>query len=993
MLFRPLISSFLLFSCILFYMNSVPTSGFTNETDMQTLLAIRNAIHEDPLRVFSSWNNSIHFCKWQGVTCSHRHHQRVIALNLSSLELVGSLSPHIGNLSFLRLMNLTYNNLHGVIPQEVGCLFRIRSIYLGHNSFEGEIPINVTHCSDLRAINLIQNNLTGKIPAQLGSLPKLQGLTLSQNFFFGTIPAALGNLSALHSLFMSTNNLQGQIPIEIGMLSNLEVLQLSKNKLNGTFPLALYNISTIHVIALVSNQLHGTLPSNLGLGLSKLERIFMGYNQLSGTIPASLVNASGFIDIDLAENAFTGGIPQNLGELQQLELLNFGGNLLGAKKTDDWHFLTSLTNCTNLRLLILYRNQLGGVLPTLIANISTKLIGLRLQQNYISGSIPLAIGNLVNLNVLSLFQNQLTGSIPDSIGKLIMMQQLYLLNNKLSGKIPASFGNMSQLGNLILNDNRLEGNIPASLGLSVAQNFLTGPLPSQMGSKKNIGQFDVSRNQLSGNIPSTLGDCLVLEFLIMEGNHFEGTIPPSFKQLRGLQVLDLSDNNLSGKIPSFLSKFSSIQYLNLSYNMFEGEVPSEGVFKNISAFSIVGNNRLCGGNKALQLPVCPTKISNKRGKHFSNRVLIIAISVPVCIILLLACICATLYWNRRRKRKTPPTLSLGNQYPNISYAEILQATEGFSSRNLIGEGSYGSVYKGILNCETIRAIAVKVLNLQVRGASKSFLAECEALRNIRHRNLVKIITACSSIDFKGNEFKALVFEFISNGSLESWLHSSSLNQDSRNLNLVQRLNIAVDVASALDYLHNHCETPIIHCDLKPSNVLLDDDLSARVSDFGLARICPTKTGASTHTRNSTSSRIRGTIGYIAPEYATGGEASIKGDVYSYGILLLEMFTGKRPTDNMFTNNFNLHNHAKMASTDRAMEIVDPLMILEGQNESGKTSGSIRGSVARTVKCLGSILQIGVTCSADLPSERMNISDALMELQVIRDVYLQKREMK
>ncbi|GMQ04155.1 hypothetical protein CsSME_00049673 [Camellia sinensis var. sinensis] len=132
---------------------------------------------------------------------------------------------------------------------------------------------------------------------------------------------------------------------------------------------------------------------------------------------------------------------------------------------------------------------------------------------------------------------------------------------------------------------------------------------------------------------------------------------------------------------------------------------------------------------------------------------------------------------------------------------------------------------------------------------------------------------------------------------------------------------------------------------------------------------------------------------MAPEYAVGGEASIKGDVYSYGIVLLEMFTGKRPTDNMFTDNFNLHNHVKMAAAEQVMEIVDPSLISEGPNESNRTSGSSRGDIVGTVKCLGCILQIGVMCSVDLASERINISDALMELQVIRDVYLGKREMK
>ncbi|CAL5441247.1 unnamed protein product [Camellia sinensis] len=729
-----------------------------------------------------------------------RHHQRVSALNLSSLTL-----------------------------SAVGRLFRIQSLYLGNNSFKGEFPVNVTYCSDLRVINLIKNNLSGKVPIQLGSLPKLEYLDLAQNRFIGTIPPALGNLSALRWLYMSTNNLQGQIPIEIGKLSNLEHLQLSINKLSGPTPSTLYNISTIHFIALASNQFHGSLPPNLGLVFPKLETILVGANWFSGTIPGSLANASGLVQISFAENSFTGSIPQNLGDLQQLEVLQFGGNPLGAEKANDLHFLTSLTNCTKLRWLVLYNNQLGCVLPTSIGNLSTKLVGLNLDQNYISGSIRPEIGSIVTLEVLTLNDNHLTGNIPSSIGKFTMMQEIYRSNNKISGKIPATFeiylslGNCVNLQELDLSQNRLTGMIPKqivglpslTLGLSVAQNFLAGPLPSEVSNMKNIGLFDVSRNQLSGNIPSTLGDCLVLEFLNMEGNHFE--------------------------------------------------VPSKGVFSNISAFSIGGNSKLCGGSKALQLPACPTKISKKQEKHLSNRVLIIAISVPVCIILLLACICVTLYWKKRLKVKAISTLSLGNQYPNLSYAEQLQATEEFSSRNLIGKGSYGSVYKGILNAETMRAIAVKVLNLQVRGASKSFLAECEALRYIRHRNLVKIITACSSIDFKGNGFKALVFEYISNGSLENWLHSRSANEeDSRDLSLVQRFNIAVDVASALDYLHNHCETPVIHYDLKPSNVLLGDDLSARVSDFGLARICLTETSASTHTHSSTSSRIRGTIGYMAP---------------------------------------------------------------------------------------------------------------------------------
>ncbi|ONK61123.1 uncharacterized protein A4U43_C08F26480 [Asparagus officinalis] len=204
------------------------------------------------------------------------------------------------------------------------------------------------------------------------------------------------------------------------------------------------------------------------------------------------------------------------------------------------------------------------------------------------------------------------------------------------------------------------------------------------------------------------------------------------------------------------------------------------------------------------------------------------------------------------------------QHEKVSYAELVKATNGFSAGNMIGIESFGTIYKGIFDEDRKKIVAVKVLNLQMQGASKSYMAECEALRNIRHRNLVKIFTTCSSVDFRGDDFKAVVFEFMRNGNLDDWLYPKVIEQfKPKKLNLMARLNIAIDVASALDYLHHQCGTPIIHCDLKPSNILLGDHMTAHVGDFGLARFL--KEIVSKSSQNSMSSvGLRGTIGYIAP---------------------------------------------------------------------------------------------------------------------------------
>ncbi|XP_021860580.2 probable LRR receptor-like serine/threonine-protein kinase At3g47570 isoform X2 [Spinacia oleracea] len=302
------------------------------------------------------------------------------------------------------------------------------------------------------------------------------------------------------------------------------------------------------------------------------------------------------------------------------------------------------------------------------------------------------------------------------------------------------------------------------------------------------------------------------------------------------------------------------------------------------------------------------------------------------------------------------------------YNMLLKATDGFSSRNLLGSGSFGSVYKGMLDG---KMIAVKVLNLQQRGGSKSFMAECETLKNIRHRNLVGILTACSSIDFQRNEFKALVYEYMPNGNVERWLY------DDRNLSLLQRLDLAIDVAHALNYLHHECGNLIVHCDLKPSNILLDNDMVARVADFGLSKVL----SQPLHPNQSSSIGVRGTIGYVAPEYGVGSGASPEADIYSYGILLLELVTRRRPTDYMFKEGFNLHMYAKAALPDQVLQIVDStLMEDESDDEAGEMEPRTQQAMLqKREECMMLMVKIRVACSSHLPHERMKINEALSVL--------------
>ncbi|CAI0443952.1 unnamed protein product [Linum tenue] len=936
------------------------TGAGGNETDRLSLLQLKSTL-VDPLGALSSWNQSLHFCQWQGVTCNNEEEERVTQVDLKLSQLSGSISPHIGNLTFLTHLILNNNSISGEIPPEIGRLQRLEVLVLFQNSISGSIPPNLSACSNL--------TLAGEVPLQLCNLINLQLLSIPFNNLSGNFPSCFGNASSLQTISAARNEFVGGIPESLARLRDLGLISFGANRFSGSFPLQFFNSSSIHTISIIENQLTGILPPDIGFTLPNLVHLNVAYNNFSGRIPGSISNATNLQAFELGHNYFHGGVP-SLSKLNKIQFLGLMNNSLGSGGVeDDLLFLHSLTNSTFLQGINIGLNNFSGELPHSISNYSANFVRLSLRFNpMITGTIPAGLDKLVNLEQLDFLGNSLSGNLPVELGMLPKFMTLQVQNNSLSGSIPSNIGNSTKLLGVWLQGNQLEGEIPASFGkckdmtvlyladnnlsgeippeilnlpdlsrvLDLSRNRLSGRIPEEVGSLVNLGRLDLSNNVLSGSIPLSIGRCVRLENLNLMGNLFQGSIPSSLRTLKGLALLDLSRNNLSGKIPDFLQDFSSLLMLNLSYNHFQGALSMQGVFRNSTTTLIAGNKELCGGMPEFGLPKCLTERSKKGGL---NTIVKIIISTVSCFLGLTVLVSFLYYCLLRKNIKDPeaPSPFTGYTLLGPTYHNLLQGTDGFSPANLLGVGSYGSVYKGLIAIDDANKIfvAVKVLNLHHYRAFKSFVAECEVLKNIRHKNLVKLLTVCSGIDFQGNDFKALVYE---------------ATERRAELSLLQRLNIAIDVGIALDYLHNESGVPVVHCDLKPSNILLDVNMVGHIGDFGLAKFLPqVELNAPTnHTTNSSSIAVR----------------------------------GRRPTDETFRDGLNLHNFAA-ALGDNAADYIDP-------RQDDNSSRSRTNEKQVFAEAVVSIVQVGVECSNEIARERMGISDAVTKLTAVRDKIVKRR---
>ncbi|KAG6674543.1 hypothetical protein I3842_15G047700, partial [Carya illinoinensis] len=985
------------FKCIFLGVESA-TLGLS--TDKEALISFKSKISMEPPNALSSWDQNTSPCNWTAVVCN-KSGLRVISLDLSGYGLKGSISPHIGNLSFLRSLQLQNNQFTGKLPAEIGNLFRLRVLNMSYNGIQGGLPSNINQLTELQVLDLMANNITGRVLEELTYLTKLEVLKLGRNHLYGAIPPAIGNLSSLTNINFGTNTLSGIIPGDLGRLPNLKELDLTINNLSGIIPPSLYNISSLVSLALASNRLWGDIPGDIGIKLPNLLVFNFCINKFTGKIPWSLHNLTNIRIIRIFDNLLEGTVPPGLENLPALQMYNIGFNRIRSGQ-DGLRFLTSLTNSTLLKFLAIDGNHLEGVIPESIGNLSKVLTNLYMGENRISGNIPTSIGRLSGLHLLNLTDNSISGEIPPEIGLLEELQELSLAKNQIFGSIPNSLGNLQRLNLLDLSENSLSDKIPTTFGnfknllsidlssnrfngsipkevlslpslstvLNLSRNSLSGPIPQVLDLLKAVITIDLSDNLLSGSIPSSIGNCKSLEKLFMARNMLSGPIPNTMAEVKGLDTLDLSSNQLSGSIPVQLQNLNALNSLNLSFNNLEGIVPSGGVFRNLSQVHLEGNPKLCAHSACINS-------QGRRGRTVAKVLVITSILVT----LVLCVIFGSMLYIKRSKQKMPETSeTFKGQHQVVSYNEIRQATGNFNQENFIGKGSFGTVYKGYL-WQGI-AIAVKILDTEKESSWKSFLAECEALKNVRHRNLVRLITSCSSIDFKNISFLALVYEFMSNGSLEDWLEGKKKHVNGHALNVLERLNVVIDVACGLDYLHHDCEVPVVHCDLKPSNILLSEDMTAKVGDFGLARLLIERTGNQSHM--SSTNALKGSIGYIPPEYGLGEKISTSGDVYSFGVMLLELFTGKNPTHESFIGGQNVTRWVQLGFPSNVKQVLDPVMLAQ---MSSLDHNEKHISPDAQYECLITILAVGISCTADSRDDRISIRGALHKLKSARDSLL------
>nr|GMD93364.1 receptor-like protein kinase 5 [Ipomoea batatas]GME19830.1 receptor-like protein kinase 5 [Ipomoea batatas] len=889
------------------------TSSINSE---RSLLFILKKHFSNSPNISHHWTSSSDHCTWLGITCRNGV---VTKIQLGRLIINDTIPPFICDLK-----NLTHLDLN-------------------NNNIPGSFPAFLYNCSKLEYLDLSFNNLSGIIPDDISLLfPRLQVLKLSSNWFMGGVPAGIEGLKGLKELQLADLFTNGSFPPEIGNLLNLEVLVLSQNSFSPQeIPQSFIQLKKLRHLWMKEANLIGKIPENIS-SMEALEYLDLCNNNLSGNIPSDLFLLKNLTTVFLYINRLSGPIPRPVMALN-LNVIDFSNNSLTGSIPEDFGKMVKLEN------LALFMNQLSGKIPVGIGRLPA-LSSIELFTNNLSGELPPDLGRFSKLKVFDVSTNHLTGSLPDGLCYNKVLYGIYAFDNNLTGELPKPLEDCNTMSGVRVERNNLSGTIPDGLWtigplteLLINNNQFTGKIPQELTALSSLSVLMLDGNMLSGNFPSNIISWKSLSTLICSRNQLSGTIPPSLGILPNLNQLDLSENQFSGEIPPEIGRLKPTS-LNLSSNHLSGKIPDQ--FED-AAFqrSFLNNPGLCATIPSLGLRDCGAKTEK------SNKISVEVIATLAAFLFVVAGLYMVF---RSYKKRKPPLLAQDwklTPFHNLSFDQS-NIIPNLREENVVGSGGSGKVYVVMLsNGEKVAVKRIWSKHKLDEMLEKEFEAEVKILGTIRHSNIVKL-WCCISCE----ESNLLVYEYMENRSLDLWLHARK-RSPGQFLDWPTRLKIAIGTAQGLSYMHYNCSPPIVHRDVKSSNVLLDSEFNAKIADFGLARMLMK------HGDPNTMSTFAGTCGYIAPEYVKTRKVNEKIDVYSFGVILLELVTGREPNDEDMD--------CCLADWARYY-VVEENPIEDALDEEIKE--------AENIDEMCGVFKLGIFCTGKSPAQRPTMTEALRILQ-------------